>query len=459
MPPGRSRKRRLRGRYLPQRIRKGRNQRLLPPSSEKKTEAPPAKPKITVEKAKPLEEIVEGVVRRVTQEKPVSPPTETLPHAKKTEEDPDAAYIEALGEDQREAIELARYAGKAMPDKYGNMAKRMVDYLKKVDWYIEAKRKEDPDWDPESDEGYSAFIGENQPNYHPGDRKKIERQQILEEVSGDVERKFKPRLDEAERINKVQQLKPEIDKAVDSYEAAIAQRFIPDDKSPFYPVFKAAADKDPTYSEEAWKEAKSVDPLATTIARQYIGQAKMLGREYLELVSGMTSEITYDPKRPPTDPSNQKAMVQQRLFGFIAQQERIFSEQGGDMRTVNGRTFVSRAELTQMPESERRKHWTLGHEDVLDMLAVAAAQQAQAGLTSEIKRLEEAGYVRNGKHEKANKETPASPPAQKKEDSPRAGITPAPGAGNLTPVPSGTQLFTEADLKKQWEGGPALSRW
>lgn len=442
-----------------------------PATSDKKVEAPAAdkpktepaapaapatKPKIIVEKAKPIEEIVEGVVRRITQEKPVAAPEPEPKKEQPPADDPDADFVETLDEDQKEAVELARFAAKAMPDKYGNMPKRTVEYLKKVDSYIDDKRKEDPDWDPEQDSGFASFIEENRPTYQSGDRRKLERQQIADQVRADVEKEFKPKIEATERAAKVQEMKPEIEKAVESYEAAIAQRFIPDEKSPFFAAFKAASDKDPTYKEEAWTAARAVDPLATTVARNFMSQAKQLGREYLELVSGVAQQAAYDPRQPMTSPANQRAIMQQRLFGFIDQQEQVFAQNGGDMRTVNGKTFVSRRELEAMPPAERAKHWTLGHEDVLDMLAVAAAAQATKALADEVKRREEEGYVKNGKHAPTKKEDTTPAPASRKEESPKATVTPSPGAANLPPPPSQATVFNEDDLKRMWSGGASM---
>lgn len=412
----------------------------------------PPKKKVEVEKAKPLEEIVEGVVRRVAKEQ-VPPPTPAPKKEEPKADDPDAAFVEALDEEQKEAVELAQYAARSMPDKYGNMPKRTVEYLKKVDGYIDTKRKEDPDWDPDTDEGFATFIEENRPSYQSGDRKKLERGMIVDETRTQIEREFKPKIEESERIARVQQIKPELDKAVESYEASIAQRFIPDEKSPFFQVFKAASDKDPAFTEEAWKAAKEADPLAASVARNFVNQAKTLGREYLEIVSGVSTQVEYNPKAPPTASQNQKALTQQRLFGFIETQEQIFARDGGDMRTVNGKTFVTRRELQSMPDAQRAKHWTLSDVDVLDMLAVAAAGQANQTLQAELKRREDEGYVRNGKHSETKTTDAPPPPSAKREDSPRTTVTPSPGAANLPPPPSSPTVFTQADLDKQWSGG------
>lgn len=415
---------------------------------------PPAPKKVEVVKTKPLEEIIEGVVRKVTKptETPPTPPPEEKPAPK--QDDADKAYIEGLDEDQQEALALAEYASKAMPDRYGNMPKRMVDYLKKVDAYIEDKRKEDPEWDGENDASFKAWIEENQPTYQPGDKRKLERRQIRDEVRTEVEKDLKPKIEETEQATRAQNLKPEIDKAVTSYQDTVAQRLAPDDKSPFHAVIKAVADA--KFTEDGWKAAGAVDKLATAYAKSFLDQANTLAREYLELASGASRQVPYNQTMPPDDPQNERAMRQLRLFRFIDTQEKVFADQGGDMRVVNGKTFATRAEMAKMTPAEQAKHWTLGHPDVLDMLAIAAAEHAQASLKAEVKRREEEGYTRNGKTAEPKKEETPLATTPKKDESPRATTTPAPGAASPPPPPSSPTLFTEEILKKQWEGGPAI---
>lgn len=428
-----------------------------PPAADPKTAdttppatVPPAKPKVAVEKARPIEEIVEGVVRRVTQEQK---PTEATPKIEPPKvEDPDADFLEGLDEDQREIVDLAKFAAKAMPEKYGNLVKKTTEYLKQVEGKIAEKIKEDPDWNAGSDEDFKEWLQERRP-ITDHERRRLEREQIKSEVRADVEKEFKPKLEESERRSRVQEVKPEVDKAVDSFKATVAQRFIPDDKSPFFHVFKAASEKDPTFAEEAWQAARAIDPLAASVAKNFMDQSVTLGKEYLELVSGVSQQVEFNPKLAVTASQNQKALMQQRLFGFIESQEQIFAKDGGDMRVVNGKAFATRHQLAAMTPAEQARHWTLGHEDVLDMLAVAASSQANAALQSELKRREDEGFVKNGNQQPPKKEEAPPVKEAKKEESPRATTTPSPGSANLPPPQRGPTVFSQEELEKQWKGG------
>jgi hypothetical protein len=335
------------------------------------------------------------------------------------------------------------------------MPKKTVEYLKKVDKYIDDKRKEDADWDPDTDEGFSAFIEENRPTYQSGDRRRLERQQIADEVRADVEKEFKPKIEATERAERSREIKPEIDKSINEYSGHVAQRFVPDDKSPFAGVMKVVTEKGMT--DEAWTEAKAIDPIAANVARHHMAKASALGREYLEMASGVSEQTPYDPKLSPTAPQNQKALTQSQIFSFIDAQEDHFAKNGQQMHVVNGKTFVTRRVYSQMSAQDQAKHWTLGHDDVMDMLAVAAALQANQDLAAEVKRREDEGYVRNGKHGAPKKEPAPAPAPARKEESPKTSLTPAPGAANLPPPVSGPTVFTDEELKRQWSGG--VSKW
>lgn len=407
---------------------------------------PPAKAKVEVEKGKPIEEIVEGVIKRLQKpsEAPAAPAA-TAPKAPPSD-DPDASYIEALDEDQREEIDLARYAAKAMPDKYGNMAKKTVDYLKKVDDFIAAKQKEDPDWDPQQDESFSAFVQENRPSYQSGDRKKLQRSMIATEVRAEVESEIKPKLERIDRTARIQELKPEVDKAVGSYQQAVAEAFTTDDKSPFHPIISKAIEGGMT--DDAWKEAKKVDAMAVNIVRPIMERAVTMGKTVLDLVSGIGQQVPFNPSLSVDHPNNVEALKQAKLFSFIDTQENLFNQNGGNLKVANGRSFLPRRDFYKLSEAEQAKHWTLTPEDILGILRDDAVFQAKSALDAEIKRREEEGYARNGGKSVTKTETAATPPPPAPAASPRATVTASPGAANLPPPASPPVLMPKEYLDK-----------
>lgn len=432
-----------------------------PPATPPKTDTPPAtpapptKPKLEVEKGKPIEEIVEGVLNRL-QKAPDAPvkPSEPKPD-QNPKEDPDASYIESLDENQREEVSLARFAAKAMPDKYGNLPKKMVDYLKKTDEFIAAKLKEDPEWNPDEDEAFASFVEENRPSYQTGDRKKLERSMIAEEVRAEVNKDLQPKLAEAEKSTRIQQVKPEIEKAVPAYRKQVFERIATDEKSPIKDAIAKAVEKGLT--EEAWTEASAIDPLAAAIGKSFTEDAVSFGQLYLELATGVRDQVPYRPDLPLNHKHNQEAMRQAKLFQFIDNQEAIFDEHGGQMKTVNGKTFVSRSAFVKMSAADQSKHWTIGHQDVLNLLSDSAAIGATEAYEMEQERRKKEGYVRNGKHEVPKKENPPASKTETASSSPKATITPSPGAGTPPPSPPSPTLMPKEALDKLLRTG--VSQW
>lgn len=425
------------------------------PPAKPETPVEPAKPKpkIEVEKGKPIEEIVEGVMKRLQKPADSTPAPPAAP-APKTE-DPDAAYVESLDEVQREEIELARYAAKAMPEQYGKLAERTVTYFKKVDEFIAAKQKEDPNWDPDEDESFASFVEENRPIYKPGDRRKLERSMIAAEVRADVEKEIKPQLEESARVTKVQEIKPEIEKAIPSYQQQVAQTMAADEKSPLKAVMAKALEGGMT--EESWNAAKEVDPLAATIAKSFTQDAVNFGKLYLELATGVRPQVGYKPELSPNSKHNQEALQQAKLFDFIDNQEAIFHQNGGNLRVVDGKSFLPRREYAALPKAEQAKHWTIGHKDVLNLLSDNAAIGAKEALEMELKRRESEGYTRNGKKEVTKSETAAAPKTPAPAESPKATVTPSPGAGTPPPPATAPSLMPEDQLKKLF--APGVRQW
>ena len=109
-----------------------------------------------------------------------------------------------------------------------------------------------------------------------------------------------------------------------------------------------------------------------------------------------------------------------------------------------------------MTPQQRSKHWTLTHDDVLDSLAIAARDQAEIAFQQEVQRLKEAGFERTVKKQDAKKEE-RKEEAPKAVESPKATVTPSPGAGATVVKPTTATVFTEDEVKRSWTGGE--KRW
>lgn len=418
-------------------------------TEEKKEEKPPEeKKKIQVEHVKPIEEIVEGVTRRILQERK----TEEPPKKKEeTQPDPDAEFIEGRSRVEKRQIELAKFAAQKYPDKFGAAPKKWVAYLKKVDDYI---AKQEPDWDSSADENFAALIEENKPTYEGVDEEDLREEMIEARVEARVESKFKPKLETVEKARRNDEIKPQIDTATEEYRKNAVGRMAIDEKSPLAPVIKTITEKG--HTPEAWSEAKALNPLAAKVVKKFTDGCSELGREAIELVAEVATPVQFDPQRPADDPQNQRAVRQSRLFRFVDNQEAIFNKNGAQMKVREGKNFLPRAQFYGLPEAERAKFWTIGIDDILDMLAIDASIQATNAYNAAVKEREEEGYVLGGKKEEPKTEKKEEEVKPKTEGSPKASAAPGPGAGSGAEQKE-TKGFgiTMDDLKKQWSGGAA----
>jgi hypothetical protein len=415
------------------------------------------KPKIKVEKGVPLEKLVEGILAKQQQKATAEKATTTEAQPKKEEkttEDPDAAYIECLDRKQKKTIELARFAAKQDPKKFGNMPKRWLEYFKKVDAYVDEKRKEDAEWDPDNDAGYDAFIEDNRPAYDGVDEEDLREQMIEARVEEKVQSKVQPKIDAQAEAQFIQELKPEIDAASESYRGEVPKRFIIDEKSEILPVVKKLQEKGMT--EEAWREAKAINPRATKIVKAETDRAAALGRELLELTSGVTKQVPFNPALPMNHEQNLRAVRQQQLYGFIDGQEAYFNQNGGDAKVRGNKTFLPRRQFFALAPSDQEKHWTVSAQDVLEMLAIDTGVRAESAYKAAIKELEEEGYVRKTEQKETKTETKVEPKETKKtekEESPKASSSPGPGSGKGAGLNGDVTLMPKEEFDRMWSGG------
>lgn len=423
-----------------------------PKQEEPKVEDPPKK-KIEVERPRPIEEIVEGAVKRAIEEGRVPKPEDA---AKKEDPapDPDAEYVNNLDEERRYVIDVIQFAAKDDPKKYGDAPKQWLGYYKKVDDYVQRMQKEDPEWDADKDEKFQSFVEENSPKISTREMRQIERNWAVAEAEKRVEKRYAPKLEEAERRVRAQELKPEIDAAAENYRSMVYDRMATV-KDPELAAVATTA-KTGGYSKDAWGKAAEQDKLGATFIQHYGNQAVELGREYLELSTGVRDQVQFNPKLAPDHPQNLSAQRQAALFKFIERQETAVARAPVADRLRDGKTFATRREFESMTPQQKERHWTLTHDDVLDSLAITAQMMAESAFKTEIQKLQDAGFERKPKKQETKKEEkPAADPP--KVESPKATTTPSPGAGKSAPPVGAQTIMSATELEHMHSTGE--KRW
>ena len=291
--------------------------------------------------------------------------------------------------EQREEIELARYAESSNPKKYKGMEKKLVKFYSDLDTYIDKSDEEDRTFD-ENDEEFMQWVKKNKPTVSRVEQRRLERQMIKDEALTEARSEFESKNKELEE--KIRQVsdKPKAEKEFTRYEKLL--------------------------SEDGPEEG---DELAESIYENEMADAKRVGEEYLDLFYGLK---TYDEKNT----------LHSWIIDFVTQQSEAFSKHGGDhlSKTVDGvkKSFVPPSEYGNV---DANKHWTFTSSDIMDIMGNYFQTRAKDSVKSEEERLGKMGFTRqSGKksQSRAKKEEP------KATTSPKATQSSSPGTATTDGV-------------------------
>lgn len=381
---------------------------------------------IEVEKRKPITEIVEGAMRKVLGEPGVPKLPEQQPAAPAPAPDP---FEATLDEAQREEIEFARYAAQKDPAKYKDLpAKTLTFYKKTADYFQREQNNPERTFD-QNDDAYTRFLAQNKPVLAPVERKRLERQQIIDTAKAEVAREQSGVIEEQRQ--KIHQLEatPKVERAVQNYVAESQEFFAKDEASPIAPIMKKAL-------EAGWNKTLSEDKVFAPIVKRYYDNSVRLAGTYQALINNV------QPFKPNTNDDHRW------LHEFVTRQAESFKRNGGAALNRDGRAFVAPKEFNEMPDAQRARHWTFNDRDVLERLAFNTKLNIEAELKAEEERLTTSGFVRpKPQAQLARTETAAATPAVAAQPaatpaaSPRSTPSTAPGAAQTGPGPTTTPAF------------------
>jgi hypothetical protein len=386
------------------------------PAPEPPPAPTPGKP-VEVEKRKPVDKIVEDAIRKVIGEKPAPTPAAPAPAAPAV---PAADPFEAtLNDDERDAMNFARYAAEKNPEKYGSLPAKQLAFFKEVDGYIRTARTQNPErvFD-ESDAEFMRFIQQNKPKLDQRDRKTLERQQIVEEAEQRASEKMRKETDELRRETHVLKTKPIVEQAVQTFTRESEDAIANDANSPAAPIVKAAREK-------GWDNLLKEDQVFAPIVRHYQNESVRLASIYESAVAGLV-EFRPDVNRD-----------HEWLHTFVTRRAADFKQNGGEGLVRGEKTFLTPKEFSALRQSDPAKvaqHWTFDDRDVLTLLADNTRWNMNEALKREEQRLAASGFQRSAKPQLPKTENPPTPPTPSPTPpptptaSPRAVSSAAPGA-------------------------------
>jgi hypothetical protein len=294
---------------------------------------------------------------------------------------------EGLTESQLEELSLARFAETHNPAKYPGHEAKMRDYFKKLNTFV----SEHPHLTPE-DADFEEFVNTNRPKYQEGDRRKLERAQLIDEAKQQAANDMRATMEKQQAELRAVRTQASRDAQISGFMGNVGAQ-----QNGFIPKALVDAVQSGGFTQELLDKYPVEAPI--------LFAAHQAATNYVNLVNGVAE----------FDARNSDHVW---LFQFLKEQERLFMRDGGASKVVNGRTFATREAIASMTEQERAAHWTFSDAQVLAMIQVNAQKEAE----HKIRTLEKGGYVRAQGHQPA----PASPNPPK-GTSPHAGIQPAPG--------------------------------
>jgi hypothetical protein len=371
-------------------------------AADKKAEEEKASADKAAEEAKQKAQAATQTVRPVVLKKKEDPAerqkVEEDAAAKRTREE-EEAYIAELTEEQKDEIQLARFA--ESNGKPGQ-ARKLIDYFRKLDKFAE----ENPEATPES-EDFQKFKEDNEPRLSPSERRRLESKMIKDEAKREAKeemrKEFEPVVTELNEIK----TKPVVNSVLETVESEMVRK----------PEGEAAA-----FDPEIYKKIKSMPysqaveefPVEAPIVAGTMAAASELTKIWNDVI--------------PVDENNR---THAWLLQFVATEEARMKALPREQQLKDGREFLSIAEFDRLKKSDPARangYYTFDQAMLVDRIAKYGVQQYNA----QLKKLERSGFVRSKPVEKKDDKAEL----EKKEET-KTGGTGSPKATGSTMVGAG----------------------
>ncbi len=386
------------------------------PGDKKKDETPP--PPATP----PAEKKVK--VRRREEPAPAPPPTPAAPipapepPKAKTE---DELFEEGLLDEERDQLEVARFAETKDPAKYRGYAAKVTKFLKEHQAYLEKNPKAVQAGTDEA-EAYETWLKTNNVALAPREAKILERELITEKARQETLKSTESQMAELHDDNFRRDNEPKIKAEADAVFSKLAHEAAP-------PDFVKLA------QEKGMEEAKKQYPTEYRITTNVLTEAASDIEELRRLTT--KNPRTGNPLRM-YDGTNPQHV---RVLKFMREQCDYFKngpenekpdvrEARLRMHNQGGKTFLTRDEFYTLRPEQRERHWTFTPDQIVSMKFQAAKAMVAAQVKEEYAAREAEGWVRKAPAPAAANGTPPPPPAPPPGSTPGVRPTPIPAGNN-----------------------------
>ena len=369
-------------------------QAIAEPSDEDKAEAKAAADKAAAEKAvadkaeadKKAADAAEAAKKvddeepiRATKKAPAKSQADLAAEAEAKKKETEAkSWEDSLLDEERDQLQLARYAEQKNPAKYKGLAAKTEKFLKDL-----AAKTDAADFDPDS-EVYQDWLEKERPVLSNSEVRILERERGADTAREEATKQGREVLDKTYRMIET----PNIKRDADAYFVQASNAVLPDEVAK---VFK-----------ESPAKAKEEYPMEYEIVERVMSQHA----DDIEELFSLT-------RRNPDTGNTVKAFNAQdprhnRVLNMVTTIESEFKKTGGAETVRDGRRFLTRGELSQVAPKDHGKYWTFSSKEIAERSTALAKAAVNKEITGELDRLKRLGFERKAKVVAA----PAAPAAK-----------------------------------------------
>ena len=357
-----------------------------PATEESKVEAaegeqpeaePEAEPKKEFSvKPKVDEETFRKVVREELEARGKTPEPDPAPEEQALE-DP---YEEQLIGEQKEELELYRYA--ESKGQHKGKAAKLLDFYKSLDSYVEKAKREDPERTFNADDSeFMDYVRVNKPDIQPADRESLKRGKFRDEIVNDVKKDYEQTINglkgELNEIRATPQMKATVREAGRAF----------DEFSKLEEMKEADPLKHKVYSDEREKYMAWADDFV----QRWHGVKTEIDDGYYKLIDNIESAAEHYARSGDTD--------------------------------KDGLKFLTPSRYAQA--TDKKGYWTWDQNDILEHFGSQSIATAEEAAEKRVEELKSYGFhrgVQAGQSQKSAQEEPqpVNPPKASRATSPGA---------------------------------------
>jgi len=357
-----------------------------PATEESKDEATEGEQPEAEPEAEPKKEfsvkpkVDEETFRRVVREELEARGKTPEPEPAKAKEPTADPYEEQLIGEQKEELELYRYAESKGQHK-GKSAK-LLDFYKNLDAYVEKGKREDPERTFNSDDSeFMDYVRVNKPDIQPVERETLKRGKFKDEIVNSVKQEYEQTINglkgELNEIRATPQVRATIKEASRAY----------DEFSKMEEMKEADPLKHRVYSEERERYLEWADDFVN----RWHGVKAELDDGYYKLIENIETAADTYARSGDTD--------------------------------KNGQKFLTPSRYSQA--ADKKGFWTWDQNDILEHFGSQSIARAEEEADKRVKELESYGFrrgVQGGQSQEGAKEEPqpVNPPKASRATSPGA---------------------------------------